>query len=99
MAAPIFAVSVAPPASRCPINISVVAQSHCRKHQSLVTSECDIYRPLWTEGCKADHVTSATYTLSGGTTLSLECFEIFGGQSCETVTQVNVPITFLEQVG
>lgn len=48
---------------------------------------------------RADQVTSATYTLSGATTLSLECFEIFGGESCETVIQVNVPISFLEQVG
>ena len=95
----ISAVLVAPLACRCPINISVVAQSRYRKRQSLVTSECNIHRPLCTVGCKADHVTSATYTLSGGTTLALECFEMFGGQSCETVTQVNVPITFLEQIG
>ncbi|KAL2042180.1 hypothetical protein N7G274_005368 [Stereocaulon virgatum] len=42
---------------------------------------------------------NATYTLSGGSGLSLECFELYGGQSCETVTQVNVGITFLEQEG
>ena len=99
MATRIFVVSVMAPASRCRINISVAAQSRCRKLQLLVTSECNTYRPSLTKDSKADQVTSATYELSGSTTLALNCFEIFGGQSCETVTQVNVPITFLEQVG
>ena len=42
---------------------------------------------------------SVTYTESGATGLSLNCFPLFGGTQCETVTQVNVPVSFLEQTG
>lgn len=37
--------------------------------------------------------------MSGASGLSLECFELYGGQLCETVTQVNVGIGLLEQEG
>ncbi len=38
---------------------------------------------------------SITYTESGDASLSLECYPLFGGQQCETVTQVNVNVSFL----
>ncbi|MCJ1454130.1 hypothetical protein MMC28_004480 [Mycoblastus sanguinarius] len=40
---------------------------------------------------------NVTYTASGGTGLSLECYPMFSGTSCETVTQVNVPVAFLQE--
>ena len=40
---------------------------------------------------------SITYTEGGATGLSLNCYSMFGGQQCETVTQVNVPVSFLTQ--
>ncbi|KAL6713969.1 hypothetical protein ACLMJK_008463 [Lecanora helva] len=40
-----------------------------------------------------------TYTETGSTSLSLNCYSLFGGTQCETVTQTNVPISFLEQTG
>lgn len=45
----------------------------------------------------ADSDCSVTWTESGATGLSLNCYSLFGGTQCETVTQVNVPISFLEQ--
>lgn len=42
-------------------------------------------------------VCSVTYTASGASGLSFECYNIFGGESCETVKQVNVPVAFLQQ--
>ena len=40
---------------------------------------------------------SVTYTESGAVGLSLNCYPLFGGTNCEAVTQINVPISFLEQ--
>ena len=48
---------------------------------------------------RADHRYSATFTETGGVGLSLNCYGLFGGTQCETVTQVNVPVSFLEQDG
>ena len=45
----------------------------------------------------ADRDCSVTWTESGGTGLSLNCYPLFGGTQCEAVTQLNVPISFLEQ--
>ena len=42
---------------------------------------------------------SATFTETGAIGLSLECYSLFGGTQCQAVTQINVPVSFLEQTG
>lgn len=55
--------------------------SECTHHQEHVTGF-----HLTT----ADVIASVTYTVEGSTGLSLECYTLFGGTQCETVTHVNV---------
>lgn len=44
-------------------------------------------------------VRSVTYTALSAASLSLECYKLFGGESCEAVTQINAGGFLLQQTG